>query len=401
MISKAEQLQIHYEFAMSIGTSLDLHKMLKKSLTTILRKMNCPAGGVHFFRKTEEKSQLEKIITIPRDTHQIVAYQHALEYVPQVECPSILPLCGQAEELYFTIMELPGLGVVVLLNSEAFDIVFINSLKPIFTKLAVACNACLQNEKIIHHQSNLQELVNEQTSELLKKNQLLIQEIENRKEYEEALSKNEEKYRELVQNANSIILRWDTRGKITFFNEYAQSFFGFTEEEIVGRHVIGSIVPETESTGRDLGPLMDDICNNPHKYEYNVNENMRKDGSRVWIAWTNKLLKDDLGKPIGALSIGADITEHRKTEEKLAERERSLAEAQKIAQLGNWSWDMTTNKLTWSDEIYRIFGVQPQEFEPTYEAFLHFVHPDDRRHSQDSDLPLHERSDVFESDRPG
>ncbi len=62
----------------------------------------------------------------------------------------------------------------------------------------------------------------------------------------------------------------------------------------------------------------------------------------------------------------------------LKESERGLAEAQKMAHLGNWDWNIVTNGLYWSDEIYRIFGRSPQEFGATYDAFLSYVHPDDR-----------------------
>ncbi|MDN3638309.1 response regulator [Simiduia curdlanivorans] len=139
------------------------------------------------------------------------------------------------------------------------------------------------------------------------------------------LKASEERYRELVENANAIILRWNRDGIITFFNEYAQTFFGYSAEEIIGKHVMDTIVPEGETTGRDLRPLMDDICQNPEKYALNVNENVKRNGERVWINWTNKILLNELGEPIGALSIGSDITKQRLLEEELRQAQKMQA----------------------------------------------------------------------------
>jgi PAS domain S-box-containing protein len=82
------------------------------------------------------------------------------------------------------------------------------------------------------------------------------------------------------------------------------------------------------------------------------------------------------------------------SEYRLRESEAKLAEAQRIAHLGHWDWDIIKNNLVWSDEIYRIFGLAPQEFEATYEAFLNTVHEDDREFVRESvDKALHENQE--------
>ena len=146
---------------------------------------------------------------------------------------------------------------------------------------------------------------------------ITVQDVTEQKRAEKALRDSERKYRELVQHANSIILNWDRHGRILFLNEFGRRFFGYTEEEIRNRHVVGTIVPETESSGRDLQKLMDDICADPKMFEQNVNENIRHSGERVWIAWTNKIVLDAQGNVSQILSIGTDITERKRADEEI------------------------------------------------------------------------------------
>jgi PAS domain S-box-containing protein len=145
----------------------------------------------------------------------------------------------------------------------------------------------------------------------------MIEDITEQKKAQEALQRSEIKYRELVQNANSIILRMDSQGNVTFFNEFAQQFFGYTEDEILGRNVVGTIVPEKESTGRDLAAMIRDIGLNPEKHASNENENMRKDGGRIWVAWTNKAIYDKDGNIVEILCVGNDVTERKLLEKQL------------------------------------------------------------------------------------
>jgi PAS domain S-box-containing protein len=153
--------------------------------------------------------------------------------------------------------------------------------------------------------------------------------ITERKLARQALEKSERKYRELVDEAATIILRWDIKGNVTFFNEYAQKFFGFPEDEILGKNVVGTIVPETEFTGRDLALLMEEICKDPAKFEDNENENIKRNGERVWIAWKNRPIYNHTGELFEIHSVGIDITARKQAEEALRQSEakwRSITE---------------------------------------------------------------------------
>jgi two-component system sensor histidine kinase/response regulator len=143
---------------------------------------------------------------------------------------------------------------------------------------------------------------------------------------EEVIRAREAQYRDLVQTANCIILRWDTKGDVLFLNEYGQRLFGFTESEIIGQNVIGTIVPSTETSGRDLEALMIDICQFPEKYILNENENICRDGRRVWIVWANKPIIDSQGNLIEILSVGTDATERKRVQIDL-EKSLSLQQA--------------------------------------------------------------------------
>ncbi|MEG4916540.1 MULTISPECIES: adenylate/guanylate cyclase domain-containing protein [unclassified Microcoleus] len=143
---------------------------------------------------------------------------------------------------------------------------------------------------------------------------LLAATVAERASAEDSLRQSEIKYRELVENANSIILKIDRAGNITFFNEFAQKFFGYDEKEIIGKNAVGTIIPQTDTTGNDLAAKLRDILQNPEQYTRNENESIRRSGDRVWVSWANKPLFDAAGKFAGMLAIGTDITDRRRAE---------------------------------------------------------------------------------------
>ncbi len=127
----------------------------------------------------------------------------------------------------------------------------------------------------------------------------------------------EERYRELVENTNSIILRMDAKGKIRFLNRYGREFFGYELEEIVGHDVAGTILPLTDSSGRDMLSMVQSVIDDPESYQMHENENITRDRRRVWINWTNKPMYGPDGKVREILSIGHDVTMIRRQEEEI------------------------------------------------------------------------------------
>jgi PAS domain S-box-containing protein len=201
--------------------------------------------------------------------------------------------------------------------------------------------------------------------------------ITQRRQAEEALQRNEARYRELVQNANSIIFRRDTQGKITFFNEFAQDFFGYTEDEIVGRNVIGTIVPEIDSAGRNLAAMIQDIGIHPERYATNENENMRRNGERVWIAWTNKAVRDKDGNILEILSVGNDITQRKQAEEATQQSEQRFREM--AALLPTIICEMDTDlRVTYMNEVgLEKLGYSQDDFDAGIHG-MDLIHPGDR-----------------------
>lgn len=169
----------------------------------------------------------------------------------------------------------------------------------------------------------------------------------------------EQKYRDLVENANSIILKWDRNGRILFLNEYGLRFFGYTETEIIGQPVIGTIIPPIEESGRDLAAMVDDIVQHPEHHSSNINQNQCKDGRRVWTAWTNRTLFDTSGNISGVFSVGTDITARKQIE---AEREQLIMELEaKNAELERFTYTVSHDLKSPLITIKGFLGVLDQD----------------------------------------
>jgi PAS domain S-box-containing protein len=185
--------------------------------------------------------------------------------------------------------------------------------------------------------ANLEEKVERRTAELREANTQLQKEINRREEIQLALRTSEIKYRHLVEKANCIILEMDTEGKVIFFNKFGQEFFGYNESDILGRSVVGTIVPVQDSSGKDLNDMIRDIVLHPDKYTYNENENIRRNGERVWVVWLNQPIYDKDSRLSGVLCIGMDRTELKQAEE---QREKQAKEGAAAAERNRLARDL-------------------------------------------------------------
>ena len=148
------------------------------------------------------------------------------------------------------------------------------------------------------------------------------------------IQESENKYRELVETANSIILRIDTRGRITFSNEFAQRFFGYAENEILGINAAQIILPAGRANHRGLEHLTTSLCKDPDRLVVSENETELRNKKKVWIAWTYKPIynAEEIFKEI--LCIGNDITELKLADIEKKDLQAQLQRAQKMEAIG-------------------------------------------------------------------
>ncbi len=208
------------------------------------------------------------------------------------------------------------------------------------------------------------------------RNLRLQHEIREREAKEKILQQSEARFRSVTESATDAIISADVNGKILSWNYGAQRIFGYTANEILGKP-LGLLMPERYRAAHDSG-MARIARGEPGRLAGNVLEleGVRKDGKVFPLEISIATWKVD-GEVLCS-GIVRDITDRRRNERVLRERERQLASAEKIAHLGSWEWDIGSNRVTWSDELYRIYGEEPQAELVNYESFLARIHADDR-----------------------
>ena len=179
---------------------------------------------------------------------------------------------------------------------------------------------------------------------------------------------------ELVSSSDDAIIGKSLDGTISSWNRGAENIYGYSAREIIGQNITILSPPDRhDEVSLNLAKIR-----RGERIKHFETVRVTKEGRQIHISLNISPIINESGEITGASTIARDITERKRAQEMLRQSEERLRRSQEIACLGSWELDLETNELSWSDEVCRIFGMQPREFAATYEAFLERVHPEDR-----------------------
>jgi PAS domain S-box-containing protein len=167
----------------------------------------------------------------------------------------------------------------------------------------------------------------------------------------------------------------DANGRVLSWNRGAQLITGYSTREAIGTRLNLCCGLDLAAWRAESEALATGLPNGP--VEIN-GWRIRKDGSKYWSNAVLTPVLDGAGVQRGFVEFSRDVTQRKHIDDRLRRGQEQLAEAEQLAHLGSWERDLIEDRVSWSDELYRIFGLAPDRAPPSYQALLARIHPDDR-----------------------
>jgi PAS domain S-box-containing protein len=190
------------------------------------------------------------------------------------------------------------------------------------------------------------------------------------KERNQALRESEARFRAIMDNTINVVYLKSPDGRYIFINRIYEALFHVSNEGVRGKTDHDLFPREVADVFRENDQK---ALESPAPLEFE--ETVPFDGRRIYLSVKFRLL-DESGKPYALAGISTDITELKRSQEALRRSEASLANAQRIAGLGSWEYDLTAMKGSWSEETYSLFGIRKEEWTNGYDDFMRVLHPD-------------------------
>lgn len=379
------EAQMLYEIAMSIGNSLDLRSMLKWSLSTYLRKLDCSAGIVAEMKEeTRGSFRFSPVYAIPRNACVAPACRAGILHAPEIasEAEYIafrakLPISGCEDWHFFYLMDLPGFGLLLLVKTgEPLDQTIIRAVEQLNMKLAGACIACTQSDKIerinwelvqqIQNRANIEaelkkvlcemeERVEERTRELQRANEALI-------------SANRQ-FQDIIEFLPDAILVLDNSKKVIAWNRAMEEMTGVGKSEIMGEVDYSRVVSLYGSQRPNLLDLLDSTESPPESNSANISRRGDKVYSEAFVANANggkgahllamaAPLLDPLGNRVGAIESIRDITEQKLAHEAIIRAEEKYRSIFENAVMGIFQVTPSGDLISANKAFAKILGYE-------------------------------------------
>ncbi|HEY2469109.1 MAG TPA: PAS domain S-box protein, partial [Terracidiphilus sp.] len=223
-----------------------------------------------------------------------------------------------------------------------------------------------------------------------------VSDVTPRKRAEEALRKSEERWRSVFENSAVGVALTDMNGRFLVTNHVYQTMVGYTEEELRALHFLDI----THEDHREANwALIAELVEGKRRQFQIEKKYRRKDGSLIWVRNNVSLVPGTERVPQFIMALAEDITERKRAEQALLRSEAYLAEAQKLTHTGSWAVRVPEiESIYWSEEMYRIFGLDPNSTPPSYREIVRLMHPEDTPdHRPAGELAIQGRTD-FETD---